>query len=160
MHGGQSSPRRGVVERVLAISARRVAPGGDRGWWQWLVPALLVSVVALAVVHMNAVGSRASAAPDDAASAQKIASAANEAKALGADRPLGRDTEASVSDALEAAALQMQDAAVNLSDKQSGDPEASLLAGRSMAAAAAIRRFLSQFIDCRWSKWASGFLRR
>jgi diguanylate cyclase (GGDEF)-like protein/PAS domain S-box-containing protein len=101
---------------------------------------LLVSVVGLAVIHVNAVGDRARTALDAATSAQQLASAANEAKALGAARPLGRGTEASVSNDLDAAAVQMRDAAVSLRDKRSSDPEASLLAQTSLVAVAAIRR--------------------
>jgi diguanylate cyclase (GGDEF)-like protein/PAS domain S-box-containing protein len=143
MKGEPGSPRSGVLERVLAISARRVLPGGEHGWWRWLVPMLLVSVVGLAVAHVNAVGDRSRTALDAATSAQQLLSATNQAKALEAARPAGRRAEASVSNDLEAAALQMRDAAAGLRDKQSSDTEASLLAGRSLVAAAAIRRFVA-----------------
>jgi diguanylate cyclase (GGDEF)-like protein/PAS domain S-box-containing protein len=129
-----------VLERVLAISARRVTPGGEHGWWAWLVPTLLISVVGLAVVHVNTVGDRARAALDAATSAQRLASAANEAKALGAARKLSRGTDASVSNDLDAAAVQMRDAAISLRSRRSSDPEASQLAARSLVAAAAIRQ--------------------
>jgi diguanylate cyclase (GGDEF)-like protein/PAS domain S-box-containing protein len=129
-----------VLERVLAISARRVTPGGEHGWWAWLVPTLLISVVGLAVVHVNTVGDRARAALDAATSAQRLASAANEAKALGAARKLSRGPDASVSNDLDAAAVQMRDAAISLRSRRSSDPEASQLAARSLVAAAAIRQ--------------------
>jgi diguanylate cyclase (GGDEF)-like protein/PAS domain S-box-containing protein len=101
---------------------------------------LLISVVGLAVVHVNTVGDRAGGALDAANSAQQLASAANQAKALGAARPLSRATEASVSNDLQAAALQMRDAAIRLRKEQSSDAEVSELVARSLVAAAAIRR--------------------
>jgi PAS domain S-box-containing protein len=140
MHGKRASRWRGLVSRVLAISARRVTPGGEQGWWRWLVPALLVSVVALAAVHAHSVGNRASEAVDAATNAQQLASAANEVKALESARKLARGEAASVSDDLTAAALRMRTAAVDLSESHPNDPEASLLVQKSVAAAAAVRR--------------------
>src|SRR3954447_7379467 len=40
-----TDPRRPLVQRVLAASARSVAPGGETGAWQWLLPVLVVLVV-------------------------------------------------------------------------------------------------------------------
>src|SRR5436190_15605388 len=43
--GLATDPRRPLVQRVLAASARSVAPGGETGAWQWLLPVLVVLVV-------------------------------------------------------------------------------------------------------------------
>src|SRR3954470_19486014 len=40
-----ADPRRPLVQRVLAASARSVGPGGDSGAWQWLLPTLVVLVI-------------------------------------------------------------------------------------------------------------------
>src|SRR3954468_20724837 len=40
-----ANPRRPLLQRVLAASARSVAPGGESGAWQWLLPTLVVLVI-------------------------------------------------------------------------------------------------------------------
>src|SRR4051794_8183849 len=37
--------RRSLLQRVLAVSARSVAPGGESGALQWLLPTLVVLVI-------------------------------------------------------------------------------------------------------------------
>src|SRR4051812_13207655 len=58
------SARSSMLERLLAASARSVAPGGESGAWQWLLPALVVLVIsagAFAVSQSGGAADRASA---------------------------------------------------------------------------------------------------
>src|SRR4051794_30159243 len=41
----EAETHRSLLERVLTASARDVAPGGETGAWQWLLPALVVMVI-------------------------------------------------------------------------------------------------------------------
>src|SRR4051812_33768203 len=84
------SRRRGMLATLLAFSARRVTAGGEKGWWRWLVPMLVIAVVALVAVNVKAAGNRAADALDGSTYAQQLASSINEVKALEAAASLSR----------------------------------------------------------------------
>jgi diguanylate cyclase (GGDEF)-like protein/PAS domain S-box-containing protein len=71
-----------AVGRVKALSARRVAPGGDSGWWRGLVPALVVVAVLFAALNVRAASHEATRAVDDAATAQEMATTVDRMAAI------------------------------------------------------------------------------
>src|SRR4051812_45742038 len=68
--------------KILAASAARVAPGGESGWFQWLVPALVVTVVLFAALTVRSDADRASRASSTATRAQAFVAAVRESVAL------------------------------------------------------------------------------
>src|SRR5689334_15606070 len=68
--------------KILAASAARVAPGGESGWFQWLVPALVVMVVLFAALTVRSDADRASRASTTATRAHAFLAAARESVAL------------------------------------------------------------------------------
>jgi diguanylate cyclase (GGDEF)-like protein/PAS domain S-box-containing protein len=68
--------------KILAASAARVAPGGESGWFQWLVPALVVSVVLFAALTVRSDADRASRASTTATRAQAFLASVRENAAL------------------------------------------------------------------------------
>src|SRR4051812_49495509 len=68
--------------KLLAASAARVAPGGESGWFQWLVPGLVVTVVLFAALTVRSDADRASRASTTATRAQAFLAAARESVAL------------------------------------------------------------------------------
>jgi diguanylate cyclase (GGDEF)-like protein/PAS domain S-box-containing protein len=71
-----------VLARTAAISTRQVARGGERGWWRWLVPGLVVCIVLMAAVSVRRMSAHAHEALATAAAAQDAASAIDRASAL------------------------------------------------------------------------------
>src|SRR5947209_12756500 len=77
------------LSRLLLASARRVAPGGERGWWRWLVPALALMLVVYgatwaisserAATHASTVSARAQTLESAIARSSVLQSAAWEA---------------------------------------------------------------------------------
>src|SRR4051812_3550615 len=62
-HAARAEAHRSLLERVLTASARDVAPGGETGAWQWLIPVLVVMVIvagAFAVVQSGREANNAS----------------------------------------------------------------------------------------------------
>jgi diguanylate cyclase (GGDEF)-like protein/PAS domain S-box-containing protein len=121
-----------VLARLLAFSARSVVPGGEKGWWRWIVPILVIAVVAFVGVNVQAAGNRAGDALDESTYAQQLASSINEVKVL--DAATSRSPEA------RAAVARLRSAAVGLRAKQPEDEDASLLAERSNAVARLVGR--------------------
>jgi diguanylate cyclase (GGDEF)-like protein/PAS domain S-box-containing protein len=74
--------RAGALGRVKAVSARPVTAGGERGWWRWLVPALVVVVVLFAAMDVRRVSQDAGASLDAEAAAGELRSAAERASDL------------------------------------------------------------------------------
>jgi diguanylate cyclase (GGDEF)-like protein/PAS domain S-box-containing protein len=68
--------------KILAASAARVAPGGESGWFRWLVPGLVVTVVLFAALTVRSDADRASRASTNAARAQAFVAAVRESAAL------------------------------------------------------------------------------
>src|SRR5256885_5115330 len=74
--------RRPRPSKILAASAARVAPGGESGWFQWLVPALVVIVVLFAALTVRSDADRASRASTTATRAQAFLATVRESVAL------------------------------------------------------------------------------
>src|SRR3954452_10773521 len=68
--------------KILAAPAARVAPGGESGWFQWLVPALVVSVVLFAALTVRSEPARPSRASTTATRAQAFLASVRESAAL------------------------------------------------------------------------------
>src|SRR3954464_7401590 len=81
--------RRGLqAQKVLVASAARVAPGGESGWFQWLVPALVVIVVLFAALTVRAEADRSSKAAAAASRAPAFTAPVRESRPRrGAARP-------------------------------------------------------------------------
>ena len=62
------------LSRLLLASARRVAPGGERGWWRWLVPALALMLVVYGATWAISSEHAATRASTASASAQTLES--------------------------------------------------------------------------------------
>ncbi len=84
-----SSPRRrdGAFGRFKALAARQVASGGEKGWWRWLVPGLVVAVVLLTAVDARRSSERAASAVEVASAAEDLSGAAERASALHGSLP-------------------------------------------------------------------------
>jgi diguanylate cyclase (GGDEF)-like protein len=69
-------------QKILLASGARVAPGGESGWFQWLVPALVVIVVLFAALTVRSESDRSSHASTASARAQAFSAAVRESDAL------------------------------------------------------------------------------
>jgi len=87
------SPRRALA-RLKALSAREVAPGGERGWWRWLVPGLVVAVTLFAALDVRRSSERAADAVSAAGAAEDFVRAAEQASSL--HRALPTESRAAV----------------------------------------------------------------
>ena len=76
-----------IVKKALgnlkALSSRRVASGGDSGWWRALIPALAVVAVLFAALNARSASEEATRAVDDAAAAQEMAAGTDRMATLG-----------------------------------------------------------------------------
>ncbi|MEA2467016.1 MAG: hypothetical protein QOJ57_1142, partial [Thermoleophilaceae bacterium] len=68
--------------KILLASGARVAPGGESGWFQWLVPALVVIVALFAALTVRSESDRSSHASTASARAQAFSAAVRESDAL------------------------------------------------------------------------------
>jgi len=82
---GTSRPRIGkkALGNLKALSSRRVASGGDSGWWRALIPALAVVAVLFAALNARSASEEATRAVDDAAAAQEMATGVDRMATLG-----------------------------------------------------------------------------
>jgi len=82
---GTSRPRIGkkALGNLKALSSRRVAFGGDSGWWRALIPALAVVAVLFAALNARSASEEATRAVDDAAAAQEMAAGVDRMATLG-----------------------------------------------------------------------------
>jgi diguanylate cyclase (GGDEF)-like protein/PAS domain S-box-containing protein len=78
---------RRLLRRVLTASATDVTPGGESGWWQYLVPALIVVVVAFGAVQVRSAASDADRAARTAAAAARFTTAVDGARTLALASP-------------------------------------------------------------------------
>src|SRR4051794_33522978 len=69
-------------QKILVASGARVAPGGEKGPVQWLVPALVVIVVLFAALTVRSEADRSSRASTAASRAQAFSAAVRESSAL------------------------------------------------------------------------------
>src|SRR3954452_15733762 len=72
---------REVLRRLLGASASPVAAGGETGGWQWLLPALVVLVVAFAALDVHAAAGRSERASQRATAASALLTAVQDARA-------------------------------------------------------------------------------
>ena len=75
-------PARPLLRRLLAASAADVAPGGDRGPWQWLLPVLVVVVVAFGAFTVVGAGDQETRASQRANSAADLAESVAQSQTL------------------------------------------------------------------------------
>src|SRR5947209_12600774 len=70
------------LSRLLLASARRVAPGGERGWWRWLVPTLALVLVVYGATWVISTERAATRASTTSSRAQTLESAVAHASVL------------------------------------------------------------------------------
>ncbi|HEY3186840.1 MAG TPA: EAL domain-containing protein [Solirubrobacteraceae bacterium] len=90
-----------VLRRVLSASATTVAPGGETGWWQWLLPALVVLVVAFAALNVHGATQRAERAADLSSKTSTFVTAVEDARTVRGSRQ-ARSSDAAMFAALRA----------------------------------------------------------
>src|SRR4051812_38623814 len=72
---------RRMVRRIVGASASPVAAGGESGWWQWLLPCLVVLVVAFAGLSVRHTTVRSHRTTEVAARASTFLSSVQDARA-------------------------------------------------------------------------------
>jgi diguanylate cyclase (GGDEF)-like protein/PAS domain S-box-containing protein len=121
--------RRGLrAQKVLVASAARVAPGGEAGPFQWLVPALVVIVVLFAALTVRSEADKATTASLAATRAQDFSASARESRAL----QVAVDASQSANPAIKAQAKisldRMKSELGPLVDVARGDPQVVAIA--------------------------------
>ena len=111
-----------AVGRLKALSTRQVAAGGERGWWRWLVPGLVVAVVLFAAVDVRRVSETAGGSLDAEVAASDLASAVERTSGL-QSAPAGASEDAERLAGLQDGARQMRSALGRLEDEAPDDPE-------------------------------------
>ena len=109
--------------RVLLASSRRVAAGGESGWWQWLLPLLVVLVVAYAAINVRVADNQANSAAAKAARVQAVQSAADQAGGLAASVRAARGSDPRLVPDLSRALGQMDAAQASLVQVAGSDSE-------------------------------------
>src|SRR3954467_1591106 len=74
-----------ALRRLVRASTSPVAAGGDTGWWQWLLPGLVVLVVAFAALNVRWADQHSKHAGDAANQAARFVSAVEEARTTARD---------------------------------------------------------------------------
>ena len=121
-------------QKLLAASGARIAPGGESGWFQWLVPGLVVMVVLFAAVTVRSEADHASKASTTATNAQAFRAAVRESAALKEAVLASRGNNASIKAQADASFARMRAAFAPLEQGTGGDPEVESL-GRMAAIA-------------------------
>jgi diguanylate cyclase (GGDEF)-like protein/PAS domain S-box-containing protein len=116
----EDRPRTSAIGRLKALSVRHVAAGGERGWWRWLVPGLVVAVVLFAAMDVRRVNERAGDSLEAEAVAGDLASEVERTLGLRA-APASGDAQRLVE--LEAGALDVRLALTRLEREAPGDPD-------------------------------------
>src|SRR5689334_1820678 len=104
--GDQAGAR--MLRRLGAVSARRVAEGGETGLWRWLIPALalcLLVVVGQRVLQLDRISNRTDA---DAAVAQSLSTDVVERSALVTETWLARRVDPATLRAMTANRVAVQ----------------------------------------------------
>src|SRR3954449_10283771 len=110
-------------QKILVASGARVAPGGESGWFQWLVPALVVIVVLFAALTVRSEADRSSRAATSATRAQAFAAAARESSALREAVRASHGHNASIKAQAGASLARVKEALVPLQRSTPGDAE-------------------------------------
>ncbi len=138
------SPRR-VVARLKTLSARKVAPGGEHGWWRWLVPGLVVALTLFAALDVRRSSERASDAVTAAGAAEDFARTVEQASSLHLlSLPSETRRAATAPPGLSAAAGNLR---AGLTDMQRDAPAGPVedLRARTRAAEAALQQLADRF---------------
>jgi diguanylate cyclase (GGDEF)-like protein/PAS domain S-box-containing protein len=121
--------RRGLrAQKVLVASAARVAPGGEAGPFQWLVPALVVIVVLFAALTVRGEANRASTAGTAATRAQAFSSAVRESRALQEAVEASAGANPKIRTQAKASLERTKSELVPLMDVARGDPQVASIA--------------------------------
>src|SRR4051794_39552662 len=129
--------RRGLrAQKVLVASAARVAPGGESGWFQWLVPALVVIVVLFAALNVRDESGKAATATTAAARAQSFSAAVRESRALQEAVEASHGSNARIKAQARASLDRVRSELTPLVDIARGDPQVVAIA-KSLADAGA-----------------------
>jgi diguanylate cyclase (GGDEF)-like protein/PAS domain S-box-containing protein len=115
-------------QKLLVASAARVAPGGEKGWFQWLVPGLAVVVVLFAALTVRSEADRSSHATTTAARAQAFAAAVRESAALNEAVRASKGDNASIKAQAAASVARMMSALTPLEEAASSDAEVAAVA--------------------------------
>jgi diguanylate cyclase (GGDEF)-like protein/PAS domain S-box-containing protein len=119
---------------MLVASAARVAPGGESGLFQWLVPALVVTVVLFAALTVRTEADRASQATTAATRAQAFTAAVRESDALGAAVRASHGGNAQIKTQARLSRVRMSAALEPLERAADGDSAVESLATLARAA--------------------------
>src|SRR5690349_9018684 len=120
--------------KLLAASAARVAPGGESGWFRWLVPALVVMVVLFAALTVRSDADRASRASANAARAQAFVAAVRESVALDTAVRASQGKNAQIKAQAASSRGRMLTALQPLASAAGDDPAVDALAARARSA--------------------------
>src|SRR3954453_2682535 len=120
--------------KILAASAARVAPGGESGWFQWLVPALLVTVVLFAAITVRSDADRASRASATATSAHAFVASVRESVALETAVRASHGTNKPIKAQAAVSRTRMLSALTPLVRAAGSDAEVASLADRTRSA--------------------------
>jgi diguanylate cyclase (GGDEF)-like protein/PAS domain S-box-containing protein len=121
--------RRGLrAQKVLLASAARVAPGGESGWFQWLVPALVVIVVLFAALNVRDESAKSSTATIAAARAQSFSAAVRESRALQEAVDASHNSNPRIKAQARASLDRVKSQLMPLVDVARGDPQVLAIA--------------------------------
>src|SRR3954468_14204200 len=121
--------RRGLqAQKVLVASAARVAPGGESGWFQWVVPALVVIVVLFAALNVRSESGKAATATTAAARAQSFSAAVRESRALQEAVEASHGANTAIKAQARASLDRVGSELAPLADVARGDPQVAAIA--------------------------------
>jgi diguanylate cyclase (GGDEF)-like protein len=121
-------------QKLLAASGARVAPGGESGWFQLLVPALVVIVVLFAALTVRSEADHASEASTTATRAQAFRAAVRETAALQEAVRASRGDNARIKAQARQSLARMSAALAPLEQTTGGDPDVESLARMATSA--------------------------
>jgi len=147
-NGDEQRLRPGLLTRLRALSARQVADGGDRGWWRWLVPGLVVVVVLFAAMDARRVSADSAAAVETENVARDLAAAAERTSTLLATPAQASARQRQVA-ALEVASQGTTMALTDFAGAAPGDPDLPELTELSVTVEAAIAGMAGRSVAAR-----------
>jgi diguanylate cyclase (GGDEF)-like protein/PAS domain S-box-containing protein len=124
-------------QNLLVASAARVAPGGESGWFQWLVPALVVIVVLFAALTVRSEATRSSTAQTALSHAQAFGAAVRESRALEDAVTASHGGNAAIKAQAGSSLARMRAALEPLGRSAPGDPAVASIARAAAAAQSA-----------------------
>src|SRR3954452_9864601 len=120
--------------KLLAASAARVAPGGESGWFQWLPPRVLVTLVLFAALTVRSDADRASRATTTSARAHAFLAAVRESVALETAVRASHGTNTQIKAQADGSRSRMLTALGPLVSSAGSDPTVAAVAGRARSA--------------------------